>query len=81
MNNFLKIKELKAGTFFKKGDFVYVEYYTECKYRQVFSGICVKICGAAHNRKFKLLNVNEKLESTFFLVSPNIIKINISYVR
>jgi ribosomal protein L19 len=81
MNALLKIKLLKLGPFFKKGDFIHIEYYTECKYRQVFSGICIKIYGAVHNRKFKLLNVSEKVESTFFLASPNIIKINVLHIR
>ena len=61
----------------KKGDFIYLEYYTENKYKQVFSGICIKIYGNHKNKRIKIFNIDQRLTSIFFLNSPNLISIKI----
>lgn len=57
--------------YFKKGDVLTVEFYTDNKYKHIFTGICVK---KTKNNKVILFNVNEKIYSSFFLYSPNVIK-------
>lgn len=61
----------------KKGDTCFIEYYTECKYRQVFNGVCIGVSGLQKNRRVKLYNIKENIESIFFINSPNIIQIKI----
>jgi hypothetical protein len=61
----------------RKGDVLYLEYYTENKYKQVFSGVCIKIYGDKKNKRIKVFNVEQKLTSIFFLNSPNIIIIKV----
>jgi ribosomal protein L19 len=61
----------------KKGDIVLIEYYTEGKYQQTFNGICVEVMGKFLNKRIRLFNLDEKIESIFFLNSPNIIKLEI----
>lgn len=61
----------------KRGDIILIEYYTEGKYHQIFNGVCVDVLGTVNNRRIKLFNLDEKIESIFFLNSPNIIKLKI----
>jgi hypothetical protein len=50
----------------KKGDYIFIEYYTENKYKQSFSGICIGMYGSYFNKRIKVFNLDEKIQSIFF---------------
>jgi len=75
--NLIRTKNQFCNLSIKKGDIILIEYYTEGKYHQIFNGVCVDVLGTIENKRIKLFNLDEKIESIFFLNSPSIIKLKI----